>query len=884
MTATEFQFGPFAHRFESLQTLYQDPAYKLLRARDRSSGDEIRLQLMHLQTLEGKGTLPLQWEALKTCRDSLWVRPQEWLEKNHFGILISWVPPGRFFHEVTGTLSDEIYLKWMREALQDLVQLHRCGLLHLAQQEKTWILFKSDESDGEETMGLSEVPLLTEVPLGQQVGPAAVAAVPPELLRGQSLDVRADLYSLAALFLRQRSAHLFESFYTMKDNLELHWQGRLAEMVPESATTLNDLLRKMLQADPKDRPENAQAALNLLELAGENSAPRGREFPDWSAERNRARQNTMILNSLLTLIDSGETQLSGEMLEQLGDYLQKDHESYLRYLQARLARRTGRVEKAEEFRRQAAVLCYTHPDPKLKSLLHLEEADVQWEAGQLKEALVSLDESWEAIAQYPEPNLQIRVLYERGRLRKKLGEDAEALSELRLAFDRIPEQEPHPGKAAVYAELAELLCAYGLARQARPLMDQALTYREDNPQEAGRRFVQAGLAAQAAQDWNRAGEYFSAARHQFSALKDLADLTWASAHGVRLCFAQGDWVQGRRELKALVNRNRNFKFHPDLLALLELELWLETGQTLRASSDLLLNYIKERAPAWLGKACFCDLAWPQAKTSRLIERTYQKLKRYPEAMRFAAQAQKWEEVVAKKLEALGYPKESIHPGIPSLVSVSSVQVETLLPERDKTPSEVPVEKTSEEIQIIKAHAHYLEGQIHHLEGMKENLLRDNLKLNREIEALKEQLTRTEPKEIPEEVLKIPAREKIEEPRKAEESEKIISKEEIKPLEEKIEAASEALPNSTLSEKEQILQALNQLQGNRSQAAQALGIHRRTLFQKMKKYGLEDVEFLPSKVEIEAALAECNGNRSEAAKKLGMSRSSFYRRLKEVGLE
>lgn len=881
MTATELQFGPFAERFETLQTLYLDPAYGLLRARDRSTGDEVRLQLMHLQTPEGKGTLPLQWEALKSCRDSLWVRPQEWLAQNYHSILISWVPPGRLFNEVKGTLPDEIYLKWIKEALQDLAQLHRCGLLHLAQHEKTWILFKSDDENGEETMGLSEVPLLHEAPLGQRVGPAVVAALPPELLRGQALDARADLYSLAALLLRQRAAHLFERIQGVKENLELHWRGRLAEMVPESSTTLNDLLRKMLQADPKDRPENAQAALALLDLSGESSASRPREFPDWSAQRNRARQNTLILNCLLTLIDGAETELSGEMLTELEDYLGKDHESHLRYLQARLARYTGRNEKAEEFRRQATVRCYTHPDPKLKSLLHLEEAQVQWAEGKLKEAVVSLDESWSAISSYPESNLQIRVLYERARLRKNLGEDDEALAELRQAFDRIPENETHPGKASVYAELAELLGAYGLARQARVLMDQALTHPEENPHEAGRRFLQAALTAQAGADWNRAAEYFAAARHHFSSLKDLDSLVWAGAHEVRLPLAQRDGVQARRQLKALVSRNRRFHFHTDLLLLLELELWLESGQTLRASPEFLMDQVKLRAPDWLGKGCFCDLAWPQAKTSRLMERVYQKLKRYPEAMRFAAQAKKWEESVQKKLETLGYSKESVHPGTPSLISVTSVKMETVLPQPETVQGEEEI-KGGEELQVMKAHAHYLEGQIHNLEGVKEGLLRDNLKLNREIEALKDQLAYTQEKVVEEKADPIiEAQTALPKEPKPVQKPKISKPEPVPRREIPSQAPAESPADD--GEKERILKVLSEVQGNRSQAAKALGIHRRTLLQKLKKYGLEELEFLPGKEAMEAAMAEAGGNRSEAAKKLGMSRSSFYRRLKELGL-
>jgi DNA-binding protein Fis len=874
LTATDFQFGPFAERFATLQSLYQDPGYELLRVKDRNTGDEVRLQLMHLHSPESARSLPLQWEALKACRDSLWVRPQEWLWEDPFGALVSWVPPGRPFHEVTGTLPDEVYVKWLKEALQDLVQLHRCGLLHLAQNEKTWILFKHEE-DGEETMGLSEVPLLSEAPSGRRVGVAVVAAVPPELLRGQTLDVRADLYSLAALFLRQRSAHLFANLATMKENLELHWKGRLSEMVPDSATTFNDLLRKMLQADPKDRPENAQAALALLEPSGEGSSSSLREFPEWSAQRNRARQNTLILNSILTLIDGGENGLAQEMLDSLEGYLQKDHESYLRYLQARLARQMGQAEKAEEYRRQATVLCYTHPDRKLKSLLHLEEAHVQWGEEKFKEALVSLDESWEVIAQFPEPNLQIRILYERARLRKKLGEDDEALSELKQAFDRIPPNEMHPGKAPVYAELAELLSAYGCFRQARSLMDQALTHREENPQEAGRRSCQAALAAVAAQDWNRASEYFSAARSQFSFLKDLASLLWAGGHGVRLPLARGDWPQARRELKAMIHRNRRFHFHGDLMLLLELELWLESGQALRAAPEDLLDRIKHRAPGWLGKGCFCDLAWPQAKTSRLMERAYQKLKRYPEAMRFAAQAKKWEDAVTKIISALGYPKESLHPGPPSLVSVTAIKVETTSQEKS-LETEVPTETHPEALGTIKAHAHYLESQIHHMEGVKESLLRDNIKLNREIEALKDQLAFTQAKESAN-------KEKVQQ--------KVPEEKDLPPVASPFRGVlgpqgrspTTEEPKAVPEEHDQILQALTQFQGNRSQAAKALGMHRRTLFQKMKKYGLEELEFVPGREDIEAAMAQCNGNRSEAAKKLGMSRSGFYRRLKELGL-
>jgi len=49
----------------------------------------------------------------------------------------------------------------------------------------------------------------------------------------------------------------------------------------------------------------------------------------------------------------------------------------------------------------------------------------------------------------------------------------------------------------------------------------------------------------------------------------------------------------------------------------------------------------------------------------------------------------------------------------------------------------------------------------------------------------------------------------------------------------------------------ILEALKVAQGNRSRAAQILGIYRRLLYSKMKEYGLED-EMAPSAEDDELA--------------------------------
>ncbi len=85
----------------------------------------------------------------------------------------------------------------------------------------------------------------------------------------------------------------------------------------------------------------------------------------------------------------------------------------------------------------------------------------------------------------------------------------------------------------------------------------------------------------------------------------------------------------------------------------------------------------------------------------------------------------------------------------------------------------------------------------------------------------------------------------------------------------------------LMEKRSIVATLRKHLGNRIEAARELKIHRRTLFEKIRRYGLTEADFMPGVEEIEATLAECRGNKRLAAERLGMSRSSFYRRLKDL---
>ncbi|MDX1386667.1 MAG: helix-turn-helix domain-containing protein [bacterium] len=621
----------------------------------------------------------------------------------------------------------------------------------------------------------------------------------------------------------------------------------------------------MLQTNPEDRPANVSEALQLIGEEEGDLVHKGRSFPDWSEARIEGRKITIILNSLYSLLSSADTQLSAEMLDHLQDYLSKNHEAYLRFLQSKLARLQGQEEEAKEWRRQATVKVYTQPDPKLKTLLALEDAQVCDEKGDLKKSQEHLDEAWEAIAKYPEPHLRLKVLYARGKTHKALGKDLSALRELKTAFEQLPPGDQHPSKGEIYGELGELLNSYGLPRQAAPLLDQSLAHLEEDPRVRARRYVQGALNSIALRDGEKALERFREARLGLSALRDLAGVIWVNAHGVRLPLAGRDWVQARRELKALRLRNRNFHYHETLLDLLELNLWLVTDQALSVHSEKLFERMNELARLTLEGKIFCDLGWPPYQTCLLLDEVFQKLGKYKEAATFHQMGRERREEVSEQLKTLGYSEEKSLPGVESMISVQSLKVQSLLDEEKiEEGKEITGsgEEGPEEEPRWKKHAHYLEEQIKHMEEVRNGLLRENRRLNEEIEQLKEQLKHLafKPKREPSKP-RVP---------KAPPS--------LPAAEPKVEAAP-----SDGEERDKIFSALKEFQGNRSKAAKTLGIHRRTLLEKIKKYGLEETDFLPSKEEIESALRECDGNKTTAAKKLGMSRSSFYRRLKEFGL-
>ena len=88
-----------------------------------------------------------------------------------------------------------------------------------------------------------------------------------------------------------------------------------------------------------------------------------------------------------------------------------------------------------------------------------------------------------------------------------------------------------------------------------------------------------------------------------------------------------------------------------------------------------------------------------------------------------------------------------------------------------------------------------------------------------------------------------------------------------------------------AEQEMILHVLASTDGNRSKAAEKLGISERTLRSKIKKYRIyqRDIEIEKDKERIQQALEECGGDSELAAKKLGLTTKAIRRRITVYGL-
>lgn len=908
----ENSLGPFSDRFTKVETLYQDPTFAWLRAEERRTGEVLRLQQLPMGPTTLR-TLDAQWQALKSCGKSLWVRPQELLQaprsQSNGALLLTWMPPGRPFSQTPQIQSDECYLKWLTQALQDLEKIHQHGLLHLAQNESTWILFRPEENEGEEQLGLSDLGLLTEVPLGATVSPVNALALAPEILRSETLGPPTDLYALACLLLKQRSPHLWENVNRLDQILRLHWDGRLQDWVPQSKTPLHQILRKMLAADPKERPANATVL--LAELAGktpQNSKSQKDPFHQgYARARAQARQLSLNFNTAATLIrqasgsPSTETtlacqELAEDLLEKIKNSLPNHLQGHHLYLQAELKRCQGQTQHAAQKRQQALKEVYQNPDPALKALLWLAEARDHKTKPENKTSLKALENAWESVRDYPEPALQQEVLFAQGSQLKSLAQDKDSLEKLHQAWQLQVGLSSNLNQIFLPAALGELLSNYQadaslLLKHARATLEEMHTQSTPLNILDTQKIVQAWLQVLGPCEPSLSETGFATVRDLVRQQKNLKMLLWVEAHHVRHLLTTKKFIQAKRELKALIRRNQHLN-HEIFLDLLTLKFWLATGETLWKHDTTwetrLSTYCKQAA----ANQPFSEIHWPPHHSHKLLADFLETKKQYSQAQTLQSLAQETTTEVTASLKNLGYKILLSEKTNETFNNTAPLKVESLL--ESQTPQTKASPNTSlQEMAQLKAELKQLKTQRTAWQQEKAQLQTKIETLNKELaKHFNENLNATSDKETTSKKVapatgahQVPKLKT--EPTKPAKPKTITNK--TKPSKPANTPLNPTVKKQNLtsiegeSEKTQILAALKKHQGHRSHAATELGIHRRTLLAKLKKYELEHVDFLPGRAEIEQALNQHQGKKSTAAKALGLSRASFYRRLKELDM-
>ncbi len=816
----------FSDRYEQSYPSFEDPAFVNGRARLKVSQDEVHWQVVLSPLKEADPDLGIQFEALKFAKHPSLAAVREWWKQPPYAVLVSEARVGRFFSETTQMLRDEVYLKWMAQALEVLATLHSKGVLHLAQHERSWMLISKAEFAEEERIYLCDPGLIPEIPFATRVHAGNLLAVAPELWGGEPLDGRADLYSLACLFLKQRSAHLFEKFETPKKLLELHRGGRMSQLVPKTDSPLNELLRRLLQPRPEDRPASALAA-----LAGISEATPSIHGSEAQPLPNRAprRQTTLIFSTLLHLAREGELELARTWLGEIEPRFRDSHPEYLDYLESYLARREGKAGIPAQDLETSACAAAILGDQKLKALYLLEEI-----RGEGVEVLKTLEEAWDSAKNFPDLDLQAKVLLKRGRVFLNSGRDTDALDGFFSASLKTTGSKGGLLRVRILEELADLWMQNGLADCALPLLLEASERTKGNLEESSKIHVALGLCNLLVQQYDPSATHFYEARSGFSALRQIDRLVWASLQECRLYLAQNEFNRLRRELRMLKARGLGVEPNQRFLDLIHISLWLETGEGLvsdfESTLPSLLLAFQEKA--------FRELAWAPHQTDALLARVLKRLMRDKEAEGCQRKSDSLKKAIASHIQRHRETWVPTAPGVPlSVPSLPQGVAVALAAERETVAS-----PSVEQLQMEKE--------------LNLKLRDENLKLMEQVQILKSLIGRTQAPEVARPSRKPAAPERTE-----------------------AASAAEAEP----AEKKKLLAMLRRNLGNREQTAKELRINRRTLFAKLEKYGLLEVSFLPTRDEVLAALAECGGKKAETAKRLGMSRATFYRHLKELGL-
>lgn len=833
-------FELFADRFQNPRRLFEDPVFTLWAAEDQERRREVLVQALWSPGLREDVGLVRQLEALQAFEEALRGEAPEWIAFGDQALLVRERVPGRRLLEVAETQRDEIYLQWLRQALEALARPHDAGLWHLAQSSASWVL--APDGEGGERLTLVDLALFPDLPLGLRAHPANLAALAPEFFQDAPLDARADLYALGCLILQQRIPKAFERVQGLGAWIDLHLGGRVAALVPKTVSPLNELLRKLLQADPRARPADARAA--LAEIPGAEIPPAAQApIADWIYERVSRRQATLYFRSTFDLLQAGDPR-GRDLIESVPAALRESYPGWHGYLRAEAARRGGDEAAARRAFRDLEGFLEARPDPRLEAFAALWELRLPAGSGDAEVPGSALRRAEEALQGNQDPELAAELHLEKAAAALARLDETQALREYAAAWRLLRESEGAPLRETAGLGLADQLGSHGRAEAAWEILQALLAARE--PRDPAGLELAAALTAVRLGRFEAAKEGFYRAKSRISAQKDLRRLIWAAAQELRLFLAEGDFAALGRELRVLKVRARSQENPPELLAMVELAAAL--SQAPRTPPPSASEWEGALA-AWAGaEAPFRDLLWPPAESCEWLARAARLWGREAEAVALEARAAALRPDLSRIPAWAPEPAPKAPPA--PQVAPPAPRPEPRAPSVAAAPPAEPVV-----LDAIRSAAGPTPAEVAPAAVLElERLRAENRALKERIRRLEQELSQWRTAQsVPREAdAELPA-----------------------------SHLTDLAAVRELMEKRSIVATLRKHLGNRIEAARELKIHRRTLFEKIRRYGLTEADFMPGVEEIEATLAECRGNKRLAAERLGMSRSSFYRWLKDL---
>ncbi len=544
-------FELFADRFQNPRRLFEDPLFTLWAAEDQERRREVWVQALWSPGLREDVGLVRQLEALQAFEEAARGEAPEWIAFGDQGLLVRERISGRPLSEVAETQRDEVYLLWLRQALETLARHHDAGLCHLAQNRHSWVL--TPDGEGGERLVLADLALFPDLPLGFRMHPANLVAVAPEFFQDAPLDARADLYALACLILLQRSPKVFERIHDIGAWIDLHLGGRVAALVPKTSSPLNELLRKLLQADPRARPADTRAA--LAEIPGAEASPAAAApIADWIYERVSRRQATLYFRAAFDLLQAGDPR-GRDLIESAPGALCEAYPGWIAYLRAESARRGGDETAAQRAFREMEASLASRPDPRLKAFAALSELRLHVGAGEAEASDSALSRAEAALQGNQDPELAAELHLEKAAAAAARLDATLALREYAEAWRLLRESEASPLREAAGLGLAELLGSHGRAEEAWEILQDLTAAKE--PRDPAGLDLAAALTACA---WaaSRPRKAFYRGKSRISAQKDLP-LDLGLGAELRLYLAQGRFRQDNlgRELRVLKVRARS---------------------------------------------------------------------------------------------------------------------------------------------------------------------------------------------------------------------------------------------------------------------------------------------------------------------------------------